>query len=43
VASVVPSLSTYASGWRTSPRRRKFSFRHRCQERAFGWCHPVST
>jgi hypothetical protein len=23
--------------------RRKFSFRHGCQERAFGWCHPVST
>ena len=22
---------------------RKFSFRHGCQERAFGWCHPVST
>ena len=22
--------------------RRKFSFRHGCQERAFGWCRPVS-
>src|SRR5262245_16631989 len=23
--------------------RHKFSFRHGYQERAFGWCHPVST